>query len=103
MKGLESTARAGNRRFWLLSALRAHTKAPYKIDFHRKTRTALNRPRDGADSRHRLLAGPLLHVRALAHDRGVVVVVVGHADRHRDVAARATGILAHLPLRTNLH
>jgi hypothetical protein len=30
------TARAGNRRFWLLSALRAHTKAPYKMDFHRK-------------------------------------------------------------------
>jgi hypothetical protein len=24
------SARAGNRRFWLLSALRAHTKAPYK-------------------------------------------------------------------------
>jgi hypothetical protein len=24
------TARAGNRRFWLLRTLRAHTKAPYK-------------------------------------------------------------------------
>ena len=33
----------GNRRFWPLSALRAHTKAPYKTDLHRKTRRALNR------------------------------------------------------------
>ena len=31
------TARAGNRRFRRLSALRAHTKAPYKRDLHRKT------------------------------------------------------------------
>ena len=31
------TARAGNRRFGRLSALRAHTKAPYKMNFHRKT------------------------------------------------------------------
>ena len=38
------TARAGNRRFRLLSALRAHTKAPYKTDLHRKTLMALNRP-----------------------------------------------------------
>jgi hypothetical protein len=43
---LESgSARAGNRRFWLLSALRAHTKAPYKTDLHRKTLMALKRPR----------------------------------------------------------
>jgi hypothetical protein len=41
------TARAGNRRFWcltIMTALRAHTKAPYKTDLHRKTRRALNRP-----------------------------------------------------------
>jgi hypothetical protein len=31
-----TTARAGSRRFWLLSALRTHAKAPYKMDFHRK-------------------------------------------------------------------
>jgi hypothetical protein len=31
------TARAGNRRFGRLSALRAHTKAPYKTNSHRKT------------------------------------------------------------------
>ena len=37
------SCRAGNRRFWQLSALRAHTKAPYKTDLHRKTRRALNR------------------------------------------------------------
>jgi hypothetical protein len=38
------TARAGNCRFGPLSALRAHTKAPYKMGFHRKTLRALNRP-----------------------------------------------------------
>ena len=32
----EPAARAENRRFWLLSALRAHTKTPYKTDLHRK-------------------------------------------------------------------
>jgi hypothetical protein len=37
-------ARAGNRRFWPLSGLHAHTKAPYKTDLHRKMRMALNRP-----------------------------------------------------------
>jgi hypothetical protein len=31
------TARAGNRRFRLLSPLHAHTKAPYKMDYHGKT------------------------------------------------------------------
>jgi hypothetical protein len=30
--------------------MRAHTKAPYKTDIHRKTLMALNRPRGGADS-----------------------------------------------------
>jgi hypothetical protein len=35
----QATARAENRRFWCLSALRAHTKAPYKMYFHRKTLT----------------------------------------------------------------
>jgi hypothetical protein len=43
-------ARAGNRRFWLLSALRAHTKMPYKTDLYRKTLRALKRPgRPGQD------------------------------------------------------
>jgi hypothetical protein len=37
MPGTLTTARAKNRRFSPLSALRAHTKAPYKMDFHRKT------------------------------------------------------------------
>jgi hypothetical protein len=31
------SARAGSRRFGRLSALCAHTKAPYKMYFHRKT------------------------------------------------------------------
>jgi hypothetical protein len=38
------SARAGNRRFRLLSALRDHTQAPYKLDFHRLTLRALIRP-----------------------------------------------------------
>ena len=38
------TTRAGNRRFWCLCTLRAHTKAPYKTDLHRKTLRALKRP-----------------------------------------------------------
>ena len=37
-------ARVENHRFWRLSALRAHTKSPYKMDFHRKMQRALNRP-----------------------------------------------------------
>jgi hypothetical protein len=37
-------ARAGDRRFWRLSAPRAHTKAPYRTDVYRKTLMALNRP-----------------------------------------------------------
>ena len=38
------TARAGDRRFRCLSALRAHTKTPDKTDLHRETLRALNRP-----------------------------------------------------------
>ena len=38
------TARAGNRRIWLLSALHVHTKPPYKTDLHKKTLRLLNRP-----------------------------------------------------------
>jgi hypothetical protein len=33
---IQEPARAGNRCYECLSALRAHTKAPYKMDFHRK-------------------------------------------------------------------
>ena len=38
------TARVGNRRFGLLSALRSHTKAPYKIDLLWETLRVLKRP-----------------------------------------------------------
>ena len=41
---LRLAARAGNRRFWRLSALHAHTKPPYKMNSHRKTPRELNRP-----------------------------------------------------------
>ena len=40
-----TTARAGSHHFRRLSALRAHTKLPYKTDLHRKTRRPRNRPR----------------------------------------------------------
>jgi hypothetical protein len=46
------TARAGNHRFGLLSALRAHTKAPYKNDLLRETLRALNRPRMARTEEH---------------------------------------------------
>ena len=39
-----TSARAGNRRFGLLRARRAHTKAPYKPDLLWETLRALNRP-----------------------------------------------------------
>jgi hypothetical protein len=38
------SARAGNRRFGTSSALRAHTKAPYKIDLLWKTLRPLKCP-----------------------------------------------------------
>jgi hypothetical protein len=38
------TARAENRRFWLLSALRAHTKAPYNHDLLWNMLRPLKRP-----------------------------------------------------------
>jgi hypothetical protein len=54
--GAASPAWVGNRRFRCLSALRAHTKTPYKMDFYRKTLRALNRPkaaRTGAQAHDR--------------------------------------------------
>ena len=39
-----AAARAGNRRFQLSSAPRAHAKPPSKTDLHRKTLRALKRP-----------------------------------------------------------
>ena len=39
-----STARAGNHRFWLLSALHAHTKVQYENCLLRKTLRPRNRP-----------------------------------------------------------
>jgi hypothetical protein len=74
-------ARAGNRRFWCLSALRAHTKAPYKTDLHRKTLRELKRP-----------GGP--GQRDLARHEGQVldmhgpVRVVGDGEAARALGAR---------------
>ena len=41
---LLQSARAENRRFWRLSALCAHTKAPYKTNLLRRTLRPLERP-----------------------------------------------------------
>jgi hypothetical protein len=61
---LHATARAGNRRFVRLSALRAHTKPPCKNDLLWRTLRALNRPRRARTSLgceveqcHRLVRG----------------------------------------------
>jgi hypothetical protein len=51
-------ARAGDRRFRRLSALRAHTKAPYKTDLHRRTLRALNRPGTARTAARRGAARP---------------------------------------------
>ena len=62
-------AGAGSRCFSLLSALRAHTEAPYKTDFLWKTLRALNRPwaarTVGADALH-----AETRVRAVEHLQG---------------------------------
>ena len=50
-------ARAGNRCFWWLRALRARTKAPHNNDLHRKTSMARNRPPGGPDRGSRRAAG----------------------------------------------
>jgi hypothetical protein len=42
--GTRPPARARNRRCWLLSTLHAHTKAPYKTNFLKKTLRPLQRP-----------------------------------------------------------
>ena len=42
------SARTGNRRVWLFSALRAHTKAPYRTDLLWETLRALTRPAGGS-------------------------------------------------------
>ena len=44
VRASSGSARAGNRRFRLLSALRAHTKEPHKTDPLWETQRALNRP-----------------------------------------------------------
>jgi hypothetical protein len=75
--------RAGNRRLRLLSALRAHTKVPYKMNFHRETRMALNRPwaaRTDTCSSHspnikkkeKTVLAPFLRFKSISHDANPV-------------------------------
>jgi hypothetical protein len=45
MSSVSLPARAGTRRFWLLSTPRAHTKTPYKTGLLWETLGALKRPR----------------------------------------------------------
>ena len=93
-----SPARAGNRRFWLLSTLRAHTKVPYKIDLHRKTLIALNRP-----GRARTVQSESAAASTAVASRQTVHWV--HSLRQDWAAAR--GDLPHprvkLPQRVNCH
>jgi hypothetical protein len=49
------TARAGNRRYWLISALRSHTKAPYKIDSLREPLRPREHPGRARTLRRRLV------------------------------------------------
>jgi hypothetical protein len=57
-RGFSRTARARNRRFRPLSALRAHTKPPYKTDLIWETLKALKRPgRARTDAVEGLLVG----------------------------------------------
>jgi hypothetical protein len=74
------TARAGNRRFRCLHALRAHTKGPYEMDFRRQTLRALNRPkaartvgRQTAARPRRRLAAPVGRLRLQQKQREVEV------------------------------
>ena len=64
---LGQTARAGNRRFGLVSALRAHTKAPYRTDLLREMLRALKRPaRGGPVQRPTAMSGTIAHWAAMA-------------------------------------
>jgi hypothetical protein len=58
------TARAGNRRFWRLSALRAHTKRPIQTELHRKTLRALKRPRRARTEVAKALRAPISSLEA---------------------------------------
>jgi hypothetical protein len=98
------SARAENRRKGRLGALRAHTKAPYKMDFRRKTLRALNRP-EGPGPVPTLTPG---QVRAPAAAAGAEVLVRHRAERavrHHGVVrcgdlAPAGGIEPCMPTQT---
>jgi hypothetical protein len=101
-----ASARAGNRRFWCLSTLRAHTKAPYKTDLHRKTlknAKALNRP--GRARTVRRAGRPLpRHQHALAadgHQRAAgagLPAGVGRGGHHGEEPAQGLGEGGRLPV-----
>jgi hypothetical protein len=57
-----------HRRFGPLSALRAHTKAPHKTDFHRKALRALDRPGTARTEAERVHSG--------AHRVGIAALVL---------------------------
>jgi hypothetical protein len=96
------TTRAGNRRFGRLSALRAHTKAPSKIYFDRKTLMALNRPKAARTEQERAGGCEEEHTRAGAAHRHAVGSRHRQGQRprlaicHRD--ARRTSVVAIRPV-----
>ena len=59
--GARESARAGYRRFWPLSAPRAHTKAPYKPDLLWETLRSLNRHGRARTDMEDLLVRHLAH------------------------------------------
>ena len=72
-----NTARARNRQFRVLSALRAHTKSPYRTDLHRETLMALNRPKVARTVLH-AQPGEVLERRRVAQGRRDVALVLVH-------------------------
>ena len=70
------TARAGSHRFRPLGALRAHTKAPYRMDFHREMLRALNRPK----AARTVVRARALDVRAAGVPRDAGGLAHHHAD-----------------------
>jgi hypothetical protein len=77
----KATARAGTRRFWPLSALRARANAPCKTDLPRETLRAINRPR-----RARTGAGNTAHWRCTSDLAGPL----GPRPRCRTTCRRPT-------------
>jgi hypothetical protein len=88
--GVASTARARNRRFGMLSALRADTKAPYKTELLWGTLRVLKRPGQARTERPQRLVPALLPVRPHQVDLHAGSRVLSIRFPHPQHATRAT-------------